>query len=132
MTDKTADVRLVTSEMLRRVNEDGRRIRLLEQRMERVDSSVGGLEEHVLSQLEELKLSAERLGDKILKIGERLNSIDNEIEKLTRELGKTATKAEMKQIETFMNIVNPITSKFVTRDEVERMFEDNIRKSRKA
>jgi len=132
MAEKGEDVRVVTSEILRRVNEDNRRIRLLEQRMDRMDDSVGGLEDNVLSELDELKIGIERLSDKILKIGEKLKGIEDEIEKMRKDLGKTATKSEVKQLETFVNIVNPITSKFVTKEELERIMEERIRTPKRA
>ncbi|OGW55103.1 MAG: hypothetical protein A2Y81_05665 [Nitrospirae bacterium RBG_13_43_8] len=132
MAEKAGEVKLVTSELLRRVNESGRRIRLLEQRMERVDDSISGLEENVLTQLDDLKLGIERLSDKILKISERLNSIDVEIDKVNKGLNKAATKSEVKQLETFVDVVNPITSKFVTMEQVERALEERSARPKRA
>jgi septation ring formation regulator EzrA len=132
MAEKAGEVKLVTSELLRRVNESGRRIRLLEQRMDRVDDSIGGLEETVLAQLGDLKIGIERLSDKILKISERLNSIDVEIDKLHKGLDKAATKSEVKQLETFVDVVNPITSKFVTLEQLDRVLEEKSVKSKRA
>jgi septation ring formation regulator EzrA len=132
MAEKAGEVKLVTSELLRRVNEGSRRIRLLEQRMDRVDDSIGGLEENVLTQLDDLKLGIERLSDKILKISERLNSIDGEIDKVNKVLDKAATKSEVKQLETFVDVVNPITSKFVTAEQLDRVLEERGMKSKRA
>ena len=132
MVEKGAEVKLVTSEILRRVNEESRRIRILEQRMDRIYDSVNGLQENVISQLNDLKFGIERLSDKILKLSERLTGIENEIEKVNKGLGKAATKAEVKQIETFMDIVNPITSKFVTKEELERTLEERSRMPKRA
>ena len=132
MVEKGAEVKIVTSEILRRVNEESRRVRILEQRMDRIYDSVNSLQENVISQLDDLKLSIERLSDKVLKVSERLNGIENEIEKVNKGLGKAATKAEVKQIETFMNIVNPITSKFVTKEELERLLEERTRMPKRA
>lgn len=132
MAEKAADVKLVTSEILRRVNEESRRIRILEQRMDRIYDSVDGLQENVISQLDNLKVGIERLSDKILKIAERLNLIDNEIDKVNKGLGKAATKSEVKQLEAFVNVVNPITSKFLTKEELERILEEKGRIPKRA
>lgn len=132
MAEKAADIKLVTSEILRRVNEESRRIRLLEQRMDRVDNSVSGMQENVLAQLDDLKLGIERLSDKILKVSERLNGMDVEIDKVNKGLNKTATKSEVKQLETFVDVVNPITSKFVTLEQLERILEEKGVKPKRA
>lgn len=132
MVEKAVDVKIITSELMRRINEDSRRIRLLEQRMDRIDDSFSSLEDRALNQLDDLKLGIERLSDKILKLTDKLNGIENEIAKVNKELSKTASKAELKQLETFVNIVNPITSKFVTKDELERRLEEKIEKPKRA
>ncbi len=132
MVEKAVNIEVLTSELVRRMNEDGRRIRLLEQRMDRIDNTVSGLEDNVLAQLDNLKFSIEKLNSEILRIGERMTGMENETNKLKKDLDKTATKTEIKQIETFIDVVNPITSKFVTKDEMERMLEEMATKPKKA
>jgi len=100
--------------------------------MDRIYDSTNNLQENVISQLNDLKLGIERLGDKVLKLSERLSGIESEIDKVNKGLNKAATKAEVKQIETFMNIVNPITSKFITKEELERMLEERSRLPKRA
>lgn len=132
MVEKPVNIEVLTSELVRRMNEDTRRIRLLEQRMDRIDNTVSGLEDNVLAQLDNLKFSIEKLNSEILRIGERMTGMENETNRLKKDLDKTATKTEMKQIETFIDVVNPITSKFVTKDEMERMLEEMATKPKKA
>lgn len=123
MVEKEEEIKAITSELVRRINEDGRRIRLLEQRLEGVDESVSNMEENAISQMDDLKVGIERVVNKIMNIIEKLNGIETEISNIDKKLNKAATKAELKQLETFVNILNPITSKFVTKDELERRLE---------
>lgn len=132
MVENPVNIEVLTSELVRRMNEDTRRIRLLEQRMDRVDNTVSGLGDNVLAQLDNLKFSIEKLNSEALRIGERISGMENEINKLKKDLDKTATKIEMKQIETFIDVVNPITSKFVTKDEMERVLEEMATRPKKA
>jgi chromosome segregation ATPase len=132
MVEKPVNIEVLTSELVRRMNDDTRRIRLLEQRMDRIDNTVSGLEDNVLAQLDNLKFSIEKLNSEVLRIGERITGIENEMNKVKKDLDKTATKTEMKQIETFIDVVNPITSKFVTKDEMGRMLEEMATKPKKA
>jgi len=121
---KPSRVRGVINEIVRRLNEDVRRIRDLETRMDRMDSTISTLEETVLNQLNDLKIDFEKVVNKINSVAERLNQIENEIVRLNKELNKAATKADVKKIETYVEILNPITSKFVTREELERLLEE--------
>jgi predicted RNase H-like nuclease (RuvC/YqgF family) len=132
MVEKAVSIEVLTSELVKRMNEDSRRIRLLEQRMDRIDNTVSGLEDNILAQLDNLKFSIEKLNSEILRIGERITGMENEMNKLKKDLDKTATKTEIKQIETFIDVVNPITSKFVTKDEMERVLEEMTTKPKKA
>jgi len=117
------DTRALT-EVLQRLNEHGRRIRLLEERVDRIVSSLHTLEEESKNAQSELKVGLERRDLKIKEILEVLDTIKKELARIDAELSKLATKAELKEIKTFIDVLNPITSKFVTKDEVERMLED--------
>lgn len=132
MVEKPVDIGALTSELVRRMNEDNRRIRLLEQRMDRIDNTVSGLEDNILAQLDDLKFSIEKLNSETQRIGERITGIENEMNKLKKDLEKTATKTDIKQIETFIDIINPITSKFVTKDELETALEETAIRAKKA
>jgi len=118
------DIVGLSSELVRRMNEDARRIKSIEQKMDRLENTLITLEESALMQMNELKINLERISSKISALADRLNTIENDIVRVNKELGKTATKAEVKQIETFVDLVNPIKAKFVTRDELERMLEE--------
>lgn len=116
----------VSSELARRLNENSRRLRIMEQKLDKLETSMDLLEENTLNQMNDMKIGLERISAKISAVGDKLAGIDNEILRITKEMGKTATKAEVRQLETFIDLVNPITSKFVTKDELERAFEDKI------
>ena len=118
------DVKAVVSELVRRINEDARRIRSLEQQIERTEMSFSTLEERLLTQLGDLKIGLERIGAKIAALSEQVGGTEGNVTRLTKELSKAASKAELKQIQTYLEIINPITSKFVTKDELERALQE--------
>ncbi|MEK6909553.1 MAG: hypothetical protein AABW61_00575 [Candidatus Aenigmatarchaeota archaeon] len=122
----------LTAELVKRLNEDTRRIRIVEQRIDRLENSIDTLQENALTQLNDLKLALEKINNKIVSVSEKLVSIEGEILRLGKEISKTATKRELKQMETFIDLINPITAKFVTKDEVERMIDYKTPKNKKA
>jgi predicted nucleic acid-binding Zn-ribbon protein len=126
--EKPADLKVVASEIINRINEDTRRIRLLEQRIERTESRLSEIEKTVLTQMDDLKISLERIGNKINSISDKLATLENENLRINKALEKTVSKAEVKELEAFVEAINPITSKFATKDEIERMLEEKLRK----
>lgn len=125
---KDKELKGVMNELVRRMNEDRRRIRLMEQNIGRVENSLSSLESSVLSQMGDLKISLDRINSKLATAAEKLNLIENDITRLKKQANKSATKIELKQIESFIDLVNPITSKFVTKDELDRALEDRLKR----
>jgi len=123
--ENPTDERAVAAELVKRLNEGTRRTRSLEQRVDRIENRISGMEETVIEQMNNLKIELDRIGQKIANATQQLTTINNEILRINRELGKTATKQELKEVETFIDMVNPITAKFVTKDELERRLEES-------
>lgn len=121
------DIKTLLNELVKRINEDARRIRAVERRMDRLEGGLSSVESNVLTHLNDLKIELERISNKISAASERMNALEGEIMRLSKELGKTATKRQVKELESFIDLVNPITSKFVTRDEAERLLDERMK-----
>ncbi|MEM5853166.1 MAG: hypothetical protein QXG39_00960 [Candidatus Aenigmatarchaeota archaeon] len=119
---------ILTTEVIRRMNEYSGRLKNVEMRLDRLESRITSIEETVLVQLNNLKIGLEKLTQRLSSFSEKLASIENEIVRINKELGKTALKSDIKKIETFIDLVNPVTSKFVTREELERVLEERLEK----
>jgi chromosome segregation ATPase len=114
----------MTTEFLFRLNEYGRRIRLLEERVDRIVSSLHSLEEEMKGIHSELKIGFERRDEKLKDLSEKLEGLQKDFSKLEERMNKLATKAEIKEIKNFIEILNTVTSNFVTKDELQRILED--------
>jgi len=121
----------VLKELIIRANEDTRRIRLLEQRMEKLETSFDRVEENVLVQMKNLEVTIERFSNKLSVLTEKLNGLESEIQRIDKELAKTAKKTDLKQIEGFIDLINPITSSFVTKRELESYVKETLSKELK-
>ncbi|MEM5794286.1 MAG: hypothetical protein QXS48_01425 [Candidatus Aenigmatarchaeota archaeon] len=127
--EKPIPIRPIINEIVRRLNESERRIRDMEIRMERIETTLSTIEEKLLNQLNDLKIDVTKVGKKLESFVEKINFYESEILRLNKELAKAATKADLKKVETYVEILNPVTSKFVTREEMERALEE-IKKKR--
>jgi len=130
--ERAEDIKKVLNELINRINEDRRRIRVIEQSIDRLESSISSLESNAITRMGELKIAIERLNSKVSENSNMLNLLETETSRVGRLIKKSATKAELKQIESFIDIVNPITSKFVTKDELERALEEKAKSKVKA
>lgn len=122
--EKQVDIKGALSEVVNRINEDRRRIRLIEQSIDRIESSMNALESSLLSQISDLKITLERIRNDVSETSTKVIAMEAEVLRLGKLVGKAATKIEVKQLESFIDLVNPVTSKFVTKDELERAFEE--------
>lgn len=124
MVDSPSGIRVLATELVKRVNDETRRIRLLEQRLDRVEAELNSLEVTVDSQNKDVKSQIDGLAKGLKSATDRIVLMESAVSRIEKELAKRATKAEFKQIESYMNLMSPITSKFVTKDEMERAIDE--------
>ncbi len=112
------------TEIVRRTNDNTRRIRMLEQSLDVLNSRVSGIEEQVISDMDALRKNLDQLSLDIRELGKTLNELRGEILKINKNLDKTARKTEIKELESLLELYSPIRSKFVTKDELEKILEE--------
>ena len=125
---EVADVVGMTTEFVHRLNESSRRMKTIEQRIDRLEQQIQILEGTALSQMDDIRVNLERIIAKIGGIADRLTGIESELLRINKELGKSATRAEVKQLETYIDIMNPIKSKFITKNELDRILDERIKR----
>ena len=112
-------------EVIRRVNDNSKRLRLVEQKGLNLESTISGLDKSILEQVKQAKTAIEKLGLKIDELGNRVAKLEDDNRKIIKQLERVATKTELKEIQGFIDLINPIKSEFVTKSEVRKMFEES-------
>ncbi len=112
---------LVANELIRRTNDDVRRIRTVEERLRlvenRLESQEGALvriETLLKRGFDEAKLQFKRLNDSV-------TMLESDTSKLREGFEKTPKRAELEELRSFINMLSPLSSQFITRKEVERI-----------
>jgi len=113
-----------SNELIRRTNDNARRIRVLEQRLDVIDSRIKGIEERVIDEMGLLKTGFDQLVVDVKELSKEIKEIRSSMLKFSQSLEKTARKSEIKELEALLDIYNPIKSRFVTRDELDRILEE--------
>jgi archaellum component FlaC len=122
------DEKAVISELVRRMNETSIRIKDLENRVSRIERNFASLSENFSREAEDFTSKFDDIFKKISQTFSMLEGINAEILKIKKELESFAKRTEVKELEKFVELISPITSRFVTRDEIERILEEKLRK----
>lgn len=128
MVENTSDLRVLATELVKRANDETRRTRLLEQRVDRFESEMERLESTIATQTSEFKSQLQQISAGIKSLSDRLVVMENAISRIEKEMAKRATKGEVKQIESYMSLMSPVVAKFVTKEEMERFIEEKMAK----
>lgn len=115
----------IAIEAITRINTNTSRIRTLEQRLDSMGSRIESLEERMIDDVDALKKSFDIIHADVKDISESLAEIHAEILNINKNMSRTAKKAEVKELESLLELYNPIKSKFTTIDQVRRLIEES-------
>jgi seryl-tRNA synthetase len=121
------NIQTILEEIIKRVNEHSRRLRLIEERNRALEMRIGTAEETILRNNENMRDEIAKINVRLREIEERLMRIENDIQKILKDLAKTARKTELRELEHLINLFNPLKSTFITREEVERLIKEKIK-----
>ena len=121
---KPANVQAIIGELIRRFNDNSKRLRLVEQKITSLESTLSNIDQNVVEQLKQAKLSTDKLNAKIDELSNRISKIEDDTRKLAKQMERAATKTELREIQGFIDLINPIKSEFITISEVRKMFEE--------
>jgi len=101
------------------INELNRRVRMIEIKMDKIEERLLTLE-RALEQLQnDLRIIKDLNEKKALELKGEISNLNDKIEAVIKKSEQFVNKIEFQKIKTFIDIVNPLTSSFVTKDELE-------------
>ena len=118
MPDPT-NYNVIMQELVRRSNEDTRRLRGLEQRLDAMESRVNVFENNMLDRTKKINSKFGELDLSIKTLGEEIMKLANSMDKINKQVGKFARKQDLKEIENMLDLISPIKQEFVTKDQLE-------------
>lgn len=127
MVEEPRKFQVFINEMMGRIDTNTRRIRTIEQRIDALNLRVKALEEKIIDDMENLKKKFDQLFMDMKAISENLVKFRAEVQRVNKDLERVAKKSELKELESLLELYNPIKSKFVTREEVERIVEEKLK-----
>jgi len=110
------------------LNELNRRVRMMEIKMDKIEERLLALEKALEQIRTDLRIMKDLNEKKISDIKNEISALNEKIETISKKSEQFVTKTEFQKIKMFIDIVNPLTSSFVTKDELESKI-DEVKKS---
>ena len=104
----------------------GRRLRLLEEGFTNIRRFFQVTEENVIAKNKHFSAEIKTLASDVMEIRKEIQELREKLFLVIRELQTTARKEEVKALEKYINLWNPI--KFVTQNEVESIISEVLEK----
>ncbi|MBI5061260.1 MAG: hypothetical protein HZB67_03020 [Candidatus Aenigmarchaeota archaeon] len=114
-------VSLILQELVRRSNEESRRLRSVEQRLFAMESRLQSVETSVAAYTRKTNEKLATFEASIKMQDEIAAKIKTAMEKLSKQTDKYARKSEIKEIEKMFDLVSPAVQQFATRKELEEL-----------
>ena len=112
---------MILQELVRRTNEESRRLRDLEQRIAVLEEKTGSLEDINLSKNKKINDKFAEIEVTVKTAVDDIAKIKNSVEKITSQINKFARKQDVKEIEKMFDLLSPLRQEFVTKDELEEL-----------
>jgi predicted nucleic acid-binding Zn-ribbon protein len=110
------------------LNELNRRVRMMEIKMDKIEERLVALEKALEQMQTDFRIMKDLNEKKISDIKNEISALNEKIETISKKSEQFVTKTEFQKIKMFIDIINPLTSIFVTKDELESKI-DELKKS---
>lgn len=118
----------VLNKLIERVNSNIRRLRILEQESSLYKTRLTSLEHEITSQKNQASRIVKESNERIAKADDRAAGLESTLKEVVMQLKKTTTSTKIRELEQLIEIYNPITSQFVTKEEVDRIVSDKLKR----
>ena len=112
--------RTVINELIERVNGDTQRLRIVEQSSESLASRMDALEQALLQQRRDVQKVLAEIAEKISALESGAAKSDSTLKEIVSHMKKLVTESQLKELETMIELYNPVKSSFVTKEELEK------------
>ncbi len=117
------------NEVVRRVKDFNRRIRDLEEKVRNINARINTIEDTVLEKTKKLNKEISDVNTRTEEVEDRIRNAESEINNLQRRSRKLVTRREFKELEDYLELMNPVESSFMTRQEVEDLIDRKLQKT---
>ena len=104
---KETNYQVIISELVRRSNEDTRRLRALEQRMDALETRLDAVEDTSLDKMKKSRQHFAGLDESVKRLEEEMITLKNTLDKINKQIASFARKRDIKEIERMLDLLSP-------------------------
>jgi len=119
---------VVMQELVRRSNEDARRLRALEQRLDSLESRVSSAENVNIDRTKKINTKFAELDVALKSTNDEMTKMLNNLDKINRQMVKFARKQDLREIEHMLELISPLRQEFVTRQDLKEEIEQEVKR----
>jgi len=109
------------SELSKRLNDNTRRIRVLEEQLGNQETRLNDFEQRLVDETASINKRAANVETKNDELLGKIANVEVDLKKINKQMEKLVTRKEVKELQEYVELMSPISSKFTTRKEVEEM-----------
>jgi hypothetical protein len=98
----------IINEIVGRVNDNTKRLRILEDRERLASSRIGSMDESLIEKIKALQTSIDGLSAKVTAQDEKVTLVQNTLKEVVKQLQFLARKSELKRVEEKLKILDPL------------------------
>ncbi len=110
---------MILQELVRRSNDETRRLRELEQKLQNIEERATNLENVNIDRTKKMNEKLAGMEIAIRNMSDEMARLENAIERINKQVGKFARKRDIREIEKMFDLLSPIKQEFITRRELE-------------
>ncbi len=99
---------IIMQELVRRSNEETRRLKTVEQRLDSLEDKVNIMAEGGMERAKKTNTKITEIEVKVDNLINQVANLESNVDKITRQLAKFAQKRDLKEIENMINLLTPI------------------------
>ncbi|RLG14636.1 MAG: hypothetical protein DRN66_01450 [Candidatus Nanohalarchaeota archaeon] len=127
VTEKKDEIR---NELIKRQNDNIRRIRMLEEVIRNIDLRINSIEQRYLEETKKIYAKLKENDEKLKEFKIQHQTLEFQQDSFKKAAKKYATQNDLSQIKNYIELISPMLSKYVTKKEIqyyiEKSREDNI------
>jgi cob(I)alamin adenosyltransferase len=127
---QSRSINAILNDVIQRVNDDTQRLRILEQSSESLTSRINSVEQGALQGRNEMQKALSDINEGITALNERLSKTENTMKEVITHMKKLVTESQVKELESLIELYNPVKSNFVTREEMEKFVGERAAKEK--
>jgi predicted nucleic acid-binding Zn-ribbon protein len=105
----------ILQELVKRTNDNIRRLHDLEGKVQSVEERTSSLENTNLAKLKGMNDRFSSVEIRMKSMETTMARLENNIEKISKQMNKTARKNDIKELEKMFELLSPIRNEFITR-----------------